>query len=86
LAPAVDTNQYLPAARRKLQQPSCTSLLHTGCRSTGQTDGRTDGLTPYRYKTLFSASEVTTLWRYTNMLVIIIINIINATREQHQQI
>jgi len=43
LAPAACIGRYL------LRQTSCTSLLLTGYRPTGQTDKRTVRQTPYRY-------------------------------------
>jgi len=45
----------------------------------GQTDGRTDTVPFHRPRSAYyadSASEVTTLWRYTNLFIIIIIIVI----------
>ena len=45
----------------------------------GKTDGRTDTVPFHRPRSAYyadSASEVTTLWRYTNLFIIIIIIII----------
>jgi len=46
-------------------------------QTNGRTDERTDRRTPYRYRDpveyyATSVSEVTTLWRYTNLFIIII--------------
>ena len=48
----------------------------------GKTDGRTDTVPFHRPRSAYyadSASEVTTLWRYTNLFIIIIIIIIIIT-------